>query len=410
MTTTRRRVLDAFNAAMDRVPRTDVRFGGRGVPAYGLGVGTGVISSAALVVGLAMAAGLRVPVATAALTCGLFTALALASATRAATGEERFTYYHYAVAVVTGVAVMLAAIGVPVLPYLDLMALGLALCLTTGRVGCLMAGCCHGRPSGWGIRYGPAHVDEGFSPHLVGVRLFPVQAFEACCVGSITLIGAAMVLRGAPSGSALAFSVVAYGVVRFLLEFLRGDCERPQLLGVPEAQWTAVLLTVVVAWADGALMLPAVPWHGAVAAALAAILLLEVVHGRWAGRPLLGLMSARDLRELAAALDRLGGASAAPELDGIAVASTSAGLLISAGRVPGAPARSHYSLSRAGGRLSASGARRFARLICHLTGSTGAIDLVRGGGGIFHVVVTGQAGRPTAAHDARAAATGSSTC
>jgi hypothetical protein len=371
-----------------------------------------VISSVALIEGLAFASGLPVRIATASVVCALFTAIALAVVTKAMTGAERFTYYHYAVAVVTGVALMLAAIGAPVLPYLDLIALGLALCLTTGRVGCLMAGCCHGRPSGWGIRYGHAHAKEGFSPHLVGVRLLPLQAIEAGCIGSITVIGAAMVLRGAPAGSALAWSAVAYSVARFCLEFLRGDCERPHLLGVPEAHWTAVLLAGVVVWGERASMLPVVPWHGPLAAGLTATLLVAVVSGRWARTAPFGLVNAWDLRELAAALDRL--AVTVAEARGphdITVESTSAGLLISGGHVSGGTGVwSHYSVSRAGSRLSARGARRMARLIHRLNGSTGAIDFIRGGHGTFHVVAAGPV--RTDRHERRPGETaaGSSPC
>jgi hypothetical protein len=391
MTGTRRRVLESFNAAMDRVPRTDVRLGGWRVPAYGLGVGTGVISSVALVEGLAMAAGLRVAVATAALACGLLTALALASATRAATGEERFTYYHYAVAVVTGVAVMLAAIGVPVLPYLDLMALGLALCLTTGRVGCLMAGCCHGRPSGWGIRYGHLHAREGFSPHLVGVRLLPLQAIEALGIGSITVIGAAMVLRGAPSGSALAWSAVAYGAVRFVLEFLRGDCARPHLAGIPEAQWTAVLMTGAVVWAERSGMLPVEQWHGAIAAALAGVLVLAALFRRFAAASL-AFLRADDIRDIAEAVARVA-ALQHEATRAIPVVVTPAGLRISGGRLfHGTHEICHYTLSAADRPLAAWTARQVAVLIGRVRHPARGRALVGVRPGVFHLLLIDDAG------------------
>ena len=43
------------------------------------------------------------------------------------------------------------ALELPVLPYLDLTCLGLGIFLVCGRQGCLMVGCCHGKPCGWGI-------------------------------------------------------------------------------------------------------------------------------------------------------------------------------------------------------------------------------------------------------------------
>jgi hypothetical protein len=352
-----------------------------------------VIFSVALVEGLALATGLRMPVATIALAGGLFTALALASITRVATGEERFTYYHYAIVVVVGVGLMLAAIGAPVLPYLDLIALGLATCLTTGRVGCLMAGCCHGRPSGWGVRYGHAHVDEGFSPYLVGVRLFPLQAVEAVVIGLMTALGFGMLLDGAQPGSALAWLAVAYSAARFFLEFLRGDTVRPHVLGASEAQWTAVLLTGVVVWAERTAILPVVEWHSVSAWCLGVLLLARAASSWWCapfvpGRP-------GEVLELAAALEHLGMTAGPRRSSDVAVHVACGGVLISAGSIVDGPViRRHYSLSGSGRPLSSRAARRIGRLISRLSRWTGRLDFVRGAGGVFHVVMPGTQNRP----------------
>ena len=49
--------------------------------------------------------------------------------------------------------VLLSLLDAPVLSYLDVTVLSLGLFLAWGRLGCLMAGCCHGRPQNWGVRY-----------------------------------------------------------------------------------------------------------------------------------------------------------------------------------------------------------------------------------------------------------------
>jgi prolipoprotein diacylglyceryltransferase len=387
MTSTGLRLLESLNAVMDRVPRTELRTGGWRVPAYGLGVATGVISSVVLVEGLAVADGLAVSTATATLAGALLTAVALALVTRAVTGEERFTYFHYAIVVVLSVGLMLSAAGQPVLPYLDLIALGLGTCLTAGRLGCLMAGCCHGRPSGCGVRYGRAHVNQGFSPHLVGVRLFPLQAVEAVVIGLITALGVGMILDGARPGSALAWLAVAYSAARFSLELLRGDGVRPYLLGVSEAQWTAVLLAGGIVWAERTSILPLVEWH-AVAAAFLGLLLLALASSY--RRVPFGPWRAGEILELAAVLEHLGSTSGPSRSSDIAVHAAGGGIRISAGSaVDGSMAVRHYSVSGGGRRLSARGARRMARLISHLDRWTGKTDVVRGAGGVFHVVMPG---------------------
>src|SRR4051794_21512724 len=86
---------------------------------------------------------------------------ALAFATRAATGRETLVYYHHEIAVLAAVAAVAAVLGAPVLAHLDATALGLGAFLSLGRVGCLSAGCCHGRPARRGVRYGPAYAGEG---------------------------------------------------------------------------------------------------------------------------------------------------------------------------------------------------------------------------------------------------------
>lgn len=59
---------------------------------------------------------------------------------------------------------VLSGVSLPVV--LDAVTAGLVALIAIGRVGCQLVGCCHGRPGGWGIRYGPNHVASGFPAHL----------------------------------------------------------------------------------------------------------------------------------------------------------------------------------------------------------------------------------------------------
>jgi prolipoprotein diacylglyceryltransferase len=133
----------------------------------------------------------------------------------------------------------LLAIGVPVLPYLDVLAVALCPFLAAGRVGCTLVGCCHGRPSSVGFVYGEEHVRDGFPAHLAGVRLFPVPALEAAGLALIGMTGL-VALPFAPSGHVFAWFLIAYAVLRFSLEWLRGDV-RPQWLGLSKPQWMALV-------------------------------------------------------------------------------------------------------------------------------------------------------------------------
>jgi hypothetical protein len=208
---------------------------------------------AGFVAGLAVTAALGPPlwvVAVLAL-CGVATSLVVVLATRVATGREALVALHHTIAVLAGSAAVLALLGRPVLADLDAVALGLGTMIAVGRLGCLRAGCCHGRPARWGVRYGREALDGTFPAHLAGVRLLPVPAFEAAALAAVVAAGVVMVRSGARPGVALAWFLAASSAARFGLEFLRGDARRREWRGLTEPQWTALLLVAGVAVCTG---------------------------------------------------------------------------------------------------------------------------------------------------------------
>ena len=70
-------------------------------------------------------------------------------------GEGRLTWYHHQLAVLTTTSTVLWVRHWPLLPYLDLVGTGLMAFTIFGRLGCLLVGCCHGRPARCGVIYGP---------------------------------------------------------------------------------------------------------------------------------------------------------------------------------------------------------------------------------------------------------------
>ena len=104
-----------------------------------------------------------------------------------------------------------------------------------GRVGCFCAGCCYGVPSPWGIAFSCSL----FAPN--GVTLLPVQLLEAA--GEAILFGVLVWMARKPgSGKAmLQLWLAAYSVMRFVLEFFRGDLYRGTAAGLTTSQWFALL-------------------------------------------------------------------------------------------------------------------------------------------------------------------------
>jgi phosphatidylglycerol:prolipoprotein diacylglycerol transferase len=114
--------------------------------------------------------------------------------------------------------------------FADAAAPGLALGHALGRVGCFMAGCCYGRPTGlpWGVRFPASALYAG----PVDVPLHPVQLYEAGAELVLAAVAARLVGRVTRGGAFLAW-LCGYAAVRLGLElFVRGDDRGAGALGL----------------------------------------------------------------------------------------------------------------------------------------------------------------------------------
>lgn len=351
-----------------------MRLGRRSWPAYGAFGVLGFVAGVALVVVLARDQG-RSPGTTALLIAVSLAASYLVTlATKVVTGADTHRYLHHQLGLLVLVPGALWLLGEPVLSSLDIVLMGQSTVLAIGRLGCLMAGCCHGKPAGWGVRYREAHVDSGFARELARVRLFPLQLVEFAAVLALVAAGSALILGGAEAGSASGVYVVGYGLVRFVLEYHRGDHTRRFLRGVSNVQWT--ILAIVATWValEAAGVLPLAYWHVLALALMAAAAAFA--------RPRL-LLQSPHLHEVASVVRQLDAAPAE-----LRVHTTSLGVSISAGVLERDGVRfRHYSLSQEGG-LDDDGAGDLATLVGRLEDTQH--ELVAGGHGVFHVLVPAQ--------------------
>lgn len=323
------------------------------------------------------------PWVTTVLTLGTIVTFAgLTMLTKILVGEEVIVYYHHEIAAVVVSSSLLWLLGRPVLPYLDVVFMGLGLFLACGRVGCLMVGCCHGQPHSWGVSYGLEHAKAGFPAHLVGVRLFPIQLVEALFVAATVTVGTMMVLRDVAPGSALAFYSIAYGLGRFLLELFRGDTGRPYWRGGSEAQWTSFAIMVTVLALSG---LGPVPFAGPLLVATLAMATMLAL-GAAGDSPLRGLLRPSHVGEIAALLDAAHvRAEACGELH---IGRTSLGLRVSASTVADGERRLDvFAFSEETCPLDDKTARRLARLMAQLRGTIGEGELQKGDRGVYHLIL-----------------------
>ena len=125
----------------------------------------------------------------------------------------------------------------------DVFAPGIALGHVTGRLGCLAAGCCYGRPTQlpWGITFtNPLAAANVGTP--LGIPLHPTQIYEAGAELLILIFLLATERRGKPfAGRTFWGYMFLYAVSRYIIEMYRGD-PRGEVLGVSTSQFISLVL------------------------------------------------------------------------------------------------------------------------------------------------------------------------
>lgn len=108
-----------------------------------------------------------------------------------------------------------------------------------GRVGCFMAGCCYGIPYK-GI-FAVTYPEVSFGPS--GMACFPIQLFEALLLWLLSLIVYVVSVR---KRNPIWIYLLGYAVIRFVLEYLRGDVERGSMGILSTSQWISVCIILAV--------------------------------------------------------------------------------------------------------------------------------------------------------------------
>lgn len=115
-----------------------------------------------------------------------------------------------------------------------------------GRIGCTLAGCCYGKPvlepHWWTIIF-PEHR-HAVAP--VGVPLYPTQLIEAS-LNLLIFLGLVIFRKHKRfEGQVFLTYLIIYGIVRSLIEELRGDAARGFVFGlVSTSQFVSILLILL---------------------------------------------------------------------------------------------------------------------------------------------------------------------
>lgn len=147
-------------------------------------------------------------------------------------------------------------LGLSAWPLLDAVCRYAPLGHAFGRLGCFFGGCCFGGITQGlcGVRFpagSPAflqHKADGLLPDgaVASLPVHPSQLYEA--VGNVVLFGLLALLAkrpgGLPPGRMTTCYLLGYAVLRFALEFLRGDRVRGVWLGLSTSQYVALAVVL----------------------------------------------------------------------------------------------------------------------------------------------------------------------
>ena len=126
----------------------------------------------------------------------------------------------------------------------DILAPSIAIGHAFGRLGCLAAGCCHGKPAEnlpWGIIF---TNPESLAP--TNVPLHPTQIYESAGELLIFLLLLLIGTRKTFKGQLFMLYLIFYAVLRFIVEFFRGDSGRGFIMeNISVSQGISVLIFVI---------------------------------------------------------------------------------------------------------------------------------------------------------------------
>jgi phosphatidylglycerol:prolipoprotein diacylglycerol transferase len=126
--------------------------------------------------------------------------------------------------------------------FADIMGPAVALAHVFGRIGCFFAGCCYGLPTSvpWAVTF---KNPQALAP--CNIPLHPTQLYES--FGNLLIFLSLDWFNrfSHPKGQTLGAYLFLYGVLRFHVEFLRGDDRGGYLLWLSPSQLIAVVLICI---------------------------------------------------------------------------------------------------------------------------------------------------------------------
>ncbi len=130
----------------------------------------------------------------------------------------------------------------PVLPMFDILAVTVCILHVFGRLGCFMAGCCHGKPHD-GL-FSVTFTDPICAAEPLNTPLYPTQLFESLMLLSILGVILIVKRRKQFDGQLFMIYLMLYAIGRSVLEVFRGDLKRGFLIDnvLSNSQFISILV------------------------------------------------------------------------------------------------------------------------------------------------------------------------
>lgn len=113
---------------------------------------------------------------------------------------------------------------IPTLPMLDIMAITACIVHGTGRIGCLMAGCCHGLPHDGFLSV--IFTDPVCQAQPLNTPLHPTQIYSMILIYGIMVFLLFMARHKKFNGQLFLSYLMLYSTGRIIIETFRGDISR----------------------------------------------------------------------------------------------------------------------------------------------------------------------------------------
>jgi len=137
--------------------------------------------------------------------------------------------------------------GLPIAKITDIIAPFIALAHFFGRLGCFSAGCCYGRETNsfLGVKFTNKIAWENTGVPL-GKKIYPTQLMEAILNLINFIVLFIFYKKRKNQGEVFTLYVVNYAIIRFFVEYFRGDPGRGYIWGGIENPWVSLSVSQLI--------------------------------------------------------------------------------------------------------------------------------------------------------------------